>query len=101
MPRAHVLARRLTQLASFVATLFIAGLAFAGSTVKWKSTNLDERENKSWQLEITIFIGRAPDVPHVSVKFSFEPIANYERAMVEGDKLMERTVPLVDQQPLI
>lgn len=101
MPRAHVLARRLIQLASLFAALLIAGIAFAAGTVKWKQTTLDERENKSWMLEIEIYMARAPDVPHVPVKFEFEPVANYERAMVEGDKLVERTVPLVGQQSLI
>ena len=35
------------------------------------------------------------------MKFEFQPVAYYERAMLDGDKLVERTVPLQHQQSLI
>jgi hypothetical protein len=99
--RLDVFARRLAQLAMLLATLFVAGLAAAAGTVKWKSTSLDERENKSWQLEIEIYLAKAPDVPHIPVKFDFEPIAYYARDMEDGDKLHEYTKPITGQQSLI
>jgi MYXO-CTERM domain-containing protein len=82
-------------------TLLLSGVAAAAGRVEWKSKELDEREGGSWRLEIAIFLPRAPDVAHVPMKFEFQPIAYFERSMVDGDKLIERTVPLENRQALI
>lgn len=78
-----------------------ASVASAVGRVEWKSKTVKERTTKSWRLELKIYLPRAPDVAHVPMKFEFEPIAYYERAMVDGDKLIERTVPLENRQSMI
>lgn len=81
--------------------LLLGSAAHAAGRVEWKSKSLDEREGGSWRLEVTFYMGRAPDVAHVPMKFEFQPIAYYERAMMDGDKLVERVVPLDNRQALI
>jgi MYXO-CTERM domain-containing protein len=81
--------------------LFFSGAAEAAGRVEWKSKAVKEREDKSWRLEVSIFMPRPPDVPHVPMKFEFQPTAYYARDMTDGDKLVEHTVPLTDRQSLI
>lgn len=81
--------------------LLFSGVASAAGRVEWKSKDLQEREGGSWRLEVAIYLPRAPDVAHVPMKFEFQPVAYYERAMMDGDKLVERTVPLENRQALI
>jgi MYXO-CTERM domain-containing protein len=81
--------------------LLFSSSAFAAGRIEWKSTTVKEREDKSWRLEVAIYMPRAPDVPHVSMKFEFQPTAYYARDMTDGDKLVEHTVPLSDHQSLI
>jgi MYXO-CTERM domain-containing protein len=78
-----------------------AGAAFAAGRIEWKTKELQEREGGSWRLELAFYMNAAPDVAHVPMKFEFQPIAYYERSMVDGDKLVERTVPLENRQALI
>jgi MYXO-CTERM domain-containing protein len=99
--------------ASLAARCFVLGLcqlalillctssAFAAGRVQWKDTAVKERDDKSWRLEVAIYMPKAPDVPHVSMKFEFQPTAYYARDMMDGDKLVEHTVPLTDHQSLI
>jgi MYXO-CTERM domain-containing protein len=75
--------------------------ALAAGRVEWKSKSTKERDDKSWRLEVAIYMPRAPDVPHVPMKFEFQPVAYYARDMTDGDKLVEHTVPLTDRQSLI
>jgi hypothetical protein len=81
--------------------LLLTGSAQAAGRVEWKSKTLKEREGGSWRVELAIYLNSAPDVAHVPMKFEFQPIAYYERSMVDGDKLIERTVPLEHRQSLI
>ncbi|HET9956399.1 MAG TPA: hypothetical protein VFQ61_17945, partial [Polyangiaceae bacterium] len=81
--------------------LLIGGVAHAAGRVEWKSKELKERSGGSWRVELAIFMPRAPDVAHVPMKFEFQPTAYYERSMVDGDKLIERVVPLENRQALI
>jgi hypothetical protein len=81
--------------------LLLAGSAQAAGRVEWKSKTLKEREGGSWRVELAIYLPSPPDVAHVPMKFEFQPIAYYERSMVDGDKLIERTVPLEHRQSLI
>jgi MYXO-CTERM domain-containing protein len=100
--RASFAARRLfLVLCQLAVVLFFSGSALAAGRVQWKSTTVKEREDKSWRLEVAIYMARAPDVPHVSMKFEFQPTAYYARDMTDGDKLVEHTVPLTDRQALI
>jgi hypothetical protein len=79
----------------------VSGSALAAGRVEWKDKAPKEREGGSWRLELSIFLNSPPDVAHVPMKFEFQPIAYYERSMVDGDKLIERTVPLEHRQSLI
>ena len=100
----HAAPRRLSSFLWFVfsiAVLLTTSLAHAAGRVEWKSKEAKEREGGSWRLEVAIYLASAPDVPHVPMKFEFQPTAYYERSMVEGDKLLERMVPLEHRQSLI
>jgi MYXO-CTERM domain-containing protein len=100
--RASFAARRFVLvLCQLAVILLCSSSALAGGRVEWKSTSVKEREDKSWRLEVAIYMPKAPDVPHVSMKFEFQPTAYYARDMTDGDKLVEHTVPLTDRQSLI
>jgi len=100
--RASFAARRFVLvLCQLAVILLCSGSAFAAGRVEWKSTAVKEREDKSWRLEVAVYMPRAPDVPHVPMKFEFQPTAYYARDMTDGDKLVEHTVPLTDRQSLI
>jgi MYXO-CTERM domain-containing protein len=81
--------------------LLLSGSALAAGRVEWKDKAPKEREGGSWRLELALYLPSAPDVAHVPMRFEFQPIAYYERSMVDGDKLIERTVPLEHRQSLI
>ena len=92
--------------ASFVFFLGLVALctssvASAAGRVQWKSKNFKERSDKAWNLEVAIYLPSAPDVPHVPMKFEFQPEVYYERDEVDGDKIQERKVPLENRQALI
>jgi hypothetical protein len=93
--------RRLLALSQLVLVLLFSSSAFAAGRVEWKSKTLKERDDKSWRVEVSIFMPKAPDVAHVPMKFEFQPTAYYARDMTDGDKLVEHTVPLTDRQSLI
>ena len=90
--------------------LLCSSSALAAGRVEWKSTAVKERHDAEmkgfdkdgfWRLEVAIYMPRAPDVPHVPMKFEFQPTAYYARDMTDGDKLVEHTTPLSDRQALI
>ncbi|HEV8246016.1 MAG TPA: MYXO-CTERM sorting domain-containing protein [Polyangiaceae bacterium] len=93
--------RWLLALLELVMVLLVAGPALAAGRIEWKEKTLKERDDKSWRLEMAIYMPKAPDVPHVPMKFEFQPEVYYERDMMDGDKLVERKVPLENRQPLI
>jgi len=100
--RASLTARRFVlALCQLAVVLLCSGSALAGGRIEWKSTAVKERDDKSWRLEVAIYMSKAPDVPHVPMKFEFQPTAYYARDMTDGDKLVEHTVPLTDRQSLI
>lgn len=93
---------RFRVIAWFVAVFLVAGSAAAWGRVEWATKTLKARsDNNAWTIELKIYLNRAPDFANMPVKFEFQPQAYYERAMVDGDKLIERKVPLVGRQPLI
>jgi MYXO-CTERM domain-containing protein len=96
-----LLPRRLFLSLAALALLLLPGQAAALGQVQWKSTTIQERSTKSWQLELTVTLPKAPDFAHMPMKFEFLPTAYHERAMMDGDKLVERWVPLVGRQPSI
>lgn len=93
--------RGLAVVSWMLAILMVSGVASAEGRVHWKNTKLKERDNHSWRLEMTIYMRHAPDIPEVPAKFEFEPTAYYERAMVDGNKIIEHRVPLQNQQSII
>ncbi|RYZ08242.1 MAG: hypothetical protein EOO73_09275 [Myxococcales bacterium] len=102
MNRASFATRRFVLvLLQLAIVLLCSGSALAAGRIEWKSTAVKEREDKSWRLEVAIYMPRAPDVAHVPMKFEFQPTAYYARDMTDGDKLVEHTVPLTDRQSLI
>jgi MYXO-CTERM domain-containing protein len=81
--------------------MLLSGLASAAGRVEWKSKKLTERDDDSWRVEVTIYLPSPPDTPHLPAKFEFLPTVYYERSMMDGDKLVERKVPLEGRQALI
>ena len=75
--------------------------ALAANQVVWKQTKLKE-EDKSWKVQIEVHLDRAPDVPHMPVRFTFTAVTYFERAMVDGKKEpVLRQIPLSNQQPIV
>jgi len=93
--------RRIASWAALLSVLVITSIALAAGRVQWSKTTIKENDAKAWKIEIKIFLAKAPDTAHIPVKFEFSPTAYYERAMMDGDKLVERTVPLVGRQDII
>jgi MYXO-CTERM domain-containing protein len=84
-----------------MAWLLATSLAFAVGRVEWKSKTLKEADNKSWKVDVAIHLPKPPDLPTMPMKFEFQPVVYYERTMLDGDKLVERKVPLENRQALI
>jgi hypothetical protein len=102
MPSSSKFFRRFASLACLVLIGLVAAVAMAAGRVQWKSTKLKETSGKAWNVECSIFLARKPDVAHVPMKFEFEPISYFERAMVDGKEgVVERVVPLSGRQSLI
>src|SRR3954471_5465950 len=89
-------------------------VASAAGRTEWKSKVLKERredqpngdefedKNGYWKVEVAIYLPRAPDVPHVPMKFEFQPEVEYERTILDSSgKVVDRKVPLVNQQASI
>jgi len=94
--------RLLTMLVSCLAVLLFAGSALAAGRVEWKSKSFKERSDKAWMLELAIYLPRAPDVAYVPMKFEFELITYFERALLDGhDGPVETKTPMNGRQPLI
>jgi MYXO-CTERM domain-containing protein len=94
--------RLLAVLVSLLAVLLLSSAASAAGRVEWKSKSFKERSDKAWMLELAIYLPRAPDVAYVPVKFEFELITYFERALVDGrDGPVENKTPMTGRQPLI
>lgn len=91
--------RRLFALSSALVVMLFAGGAFAAGSVKWTQSNIKEDADGAWSLQLVITLARNPDLPTVPMRFSFEQIAYYERSKVDGDRIVERTVPMRFQTP--
>lgn len=88
-------------LASAVLVSLFASVGYSAGSVKWGETRIKERADGSWKVKLTITLPRRPDVGIVPMRFSFQPTAYYERAKVDGDRIVERTVPLRYQSPKV
>ncbi len=95
MNRASLSTRRfvlvLCQLAMIV---LFSGSALAAGRVEWKSSAVQERHDNEdkgfdkdgfWRLEVAIYMPKAPDVPHVPMKYEYQPVPYYARDLTDGD----------------
>ena len=102
MSKSRSLLRLFLTFACLFAFVFTAGSALAAGRIEWKTKVFKERSDKAWMLELKIFLPRPPDVAYVPMKFEFEPLVYFERALVDGaEGPQERKVPLEGRQPLI
>jgi hypothetical protein len=82
--------------------LLLPGTAGAFGRIDWGPKTIKPRaDGNSWNIDIKIFMGKAPNVPTVQMKFEFDQKVYYERAMVDGDKLVTRNVPIEGKQPVV
>ncbi len=93
---------RLMAMACTLTIFMITAMATAAGRIDWGSKTLKPRsDGNSWNVDIKIYMPRPPDVPTVQLKFEFLQLVYYERAMVDGDKLITRNVPMEGKQPVI
>lgn len=85
-----------------------ASPAAAAGRVVWTKTTISEKggdgqgEKGWWRLELEIHLPRAPSVAWYSMRFEFEPVAYYERALLDGKEGPQDIVQtLHGQQSLI
>jgi len=89
------------SLACTLMVLLVAAVASAGGRIEWGSKTLKPRsDGNSWNVDIKIFMPKPPDVPTIQLKFEFDQKVYYERAMMDGDKLVTRNVPMEGKQPV-
>lgn len=95
--------RALFPLLALMLVATLVSPSHAAGRVQWKSTTIPERtSNESWRLEMEIYLPRAPDIAHKSMKFEFTQTAEFERSLNDGqDGPTTRTVPLTNQQSII
>jgi len=103
----HYLFHSLAVLATLVAMTW-SSPALAAGRVVWKSTTIQEKGGDGegqkgwWRLDLEVHLPRAPDVAWYSVRFEFEPVAYYERALLDGKEGPQDVVQsLHGQQSLI
>jgi hypothetical protein len=112
--RIPVSIRSLFVIALTLLSLTASHVASAAGRTEWKSKVLKERredqpngdefedKNGYWKVEVAIYLPKAPDVPHVPMKFEFQPEVEYERTILDSSgKVVDRKVPLVNQQASI
>jgi len=106
--------RTLFVIALTLLSLTASHVASAAGRTEWKTKILKERreeqpdgdefedKNGYWKVELAIYLPKAPDVPHVPMKFEFQPEVEYERTILDSSgKIVDRKVPLVNQQASI
>ncbi|HVW25404.1 MAG TPA: MYXO-CTERM sorting domain-containing protein [Polyangiaceae bacterium] len=85
-----------------IGVLVVAFSARAAGRVEWKTKTLKESDSHSWTIDVAIYLSKAPDVNTLPMRFSFEPVVYYERALLDGkDGPQERKVPLEGKPPLV
>jgi hypothetical protein len=112
--RIHVSIRTLIVVALTLLSLTASHVASAAGRTEYKAKVLKERreeqpdgdefedKNGYWKVELAIYLPKAPDVPHVPMKFEFQPEVEYERTVLDSSgKVVDRKVPLVNQQSSI
>lgn len=112
--RIPVSIRTLIVVALTLLSLTASHVASAAGRTEYKSKVLKERreeqpdgdefedKNGYWKIEVAIYMPKAPDVPHVPMKFEFQQEVEYERTILDSSgKVVDRKVPLVNQQSSI
>jgi len=90
------------SLACTLMVLLVAAAAAAAGRIEWGNKTLKPRsDGNSWNVDIKIFMPKPPDVPTIQLKFEFLQRVYYERAMVDGDKLVTRNVPIEGKQAVV
>jgi MYXO-CTERM domain-containing protein len=85
-----------------IGVLVIAVSARAAGRVEWKTKTLKESDSHSWTIDVAIYLNKAPDVNTLPMRFSFQPVVYYERALMDGKEgPQERKVPLEGKPPLV
>jgi MYXO-CTERM domain-containing protein len=86
-------------------TLLVAALTLAAGRTQWTDTTVKERDDKSWKVEVAIYLPKPPEVPYVPMKFEFQQTMYYAKDRLDGDtpegKVQERKVPIENKQALI
>jgi MYXO-CTERM domain-containing protein len=93
------LLRALLALALFGAlSALLPRPARAAGTVTLASREPTEEDGK-WKLKMSIDYGSIPQLPHIPMLFSFQPMVLYERALLDktGDKPVLNKIPLQNQ----
>jgi hypothetical protein len=95
-------AQRVFTMVLSLGVLLLAGSAWAGGRVEWKTKSLKESDSHSWTIDVAIYLNSTPDVATLPMRFSFTPSVYYERALVDGKEgPQERKVPLEGKPPLV
>lgn len=66
----------------------------------WQRT-LREGDDASWQLTLELVVRPPPADGHLPLRLEFVPTTYFERALVDGDRIIERRIPMHDRQPFI
>src|SRR5262249_22546368 len=79
-----------------------ATTALAAGSIAYTKKSIEE-SNGGWHINMTITYGGTPSMAHIPMKFSFTPVALYERYLDDAhkDKPQMRKIPLVGQMPII
>jgi hypothetical protein len=82
--------------------------ADAAGRIVWTKTTIEEKggdgegQKGYWRLDLEIHLPKAPNVAWYSMRFEFEPVAYYERALLDGKEgPQDITQTLTGQQSLI
>lgn len=94
--------RLVAAFAALLSILVLSASAEAAGRVEWKTKTFKERSDKAWMLELNIYLSKAPDVAYVPMKFEFELVTYFERALIDGkDGPVDTRTPMSGRQPLI
>src|SRR6185369_7012265 len=104
--RIPVSIRTLIVVALTLLSLTASHVASAAGRTEYKSKVLKERreeqpdgdefedKNGYWKIEVAIYMPKAPDVPHVPMKFEFQQEVEYERTILDSSG---KVVEFLDQ----
>jgi MYXO-CTERM domain-containing protein len=89
---------------ALMSSLTWSSSAHAAGRVVWKSTTIQEKGGDGegqkgwWRLDLEIHLPKAPNVAWYSMRIEFEPVAYYERALVDGKEGPQEMVQVLHGQ---